>query len=72
MSLRPIPPYGDLMTLAEFVEQSRGNLIDWDGSGYFATKDGVSDIPARPSEAQHWMPERLHYGEFTHVMWFNK
>ena len=72
MSLGPIPDYGDLFTIEEFMEMARGlGFIDWDGTGYFATKDGLSDIVARPSTLLQGFPMK-HTGEFTHIMWFNK
>jgi hypothetical protein len=66
----PMPDYGDLYTLGEFLAMVEdGALIDYDGSGYYA--DGESyrrDRQAVPSEMKKGKVMR----EFTHVAWFNK
>ena len=70
MLLKPIPDYGDLMTLAEFKENCLNKYItDQDGSADWATATEISDIPAYCSDA--WRMFK-HTGEFTHVVWFNK
>ena len=69
MNLRPIPDYADMMTIAQFRDAiDCGTIFDDDGSGYYATESGVSEVPAVPSEiGQGFADER-----FTHVAWFNK
>lgn len=67
---RPIPDYGDLFTLKEFIDQCLyGCFTDDDGSGYYS--DGeiyFAGEPANPSDlvAGHIRKDR------SHVMWFNK
>ena len=68
--LEPMPDYGDLFPVLEFVERCNlGLFIDYDGTGYYATKEGYS----RAHEAQ---PSEIKAGninkEFTHVAWFNR
>ena len=60
--LKPLPAYGDHMTLETFREhEDMGGLLSCDGDGYYATETGMSDI--RTTEAQ---PEWA-----THVVWFS-
>lgn len=67
--LKPLPSYGDLMTITDFKTDCRNKyLTDWDGTGYYATLSGMSDIPALCVDA--WRMTAT--GEFTHIMWFNK
>ena len=70
MPLKPLPDYGELMPIDEFVEAvNSGMFIDDDGSGYYATAKGMSDVLALPSLVRKGIvPHRT----FTHVMWFNK
>ena len=45
---RPIPEYGDLMTIEEFIKNCEdGIFIDYDGSGYYALK-GQLPMGLRP------------------------
>ena len=65
----PIPDYGCLMTLEEFVEDvDCGCVIDYDGSGNYATKDKMSSKPAIPSVIGAGIVDK----SFTHVVWFNR
>lgn len=68
--LEPLPNYGLLMTVADFVSMvRRGCLIDYDGDGVLATADACSEIIVRPSD----VTERgLDARGFTHVVWFNR
>jgi len=71
--LEPIPEYGDLMTLTEFLEHVRtGFFIDDDGCGSFALESGMSpeSLPtlSDPDELQRQGEE----DGWTHVVWFNK
>lgn len=69
MKLTPIPSYCDLIPLKEFVEIVRcGSFVDSDGSGYYATDQNVTDIPAVPSEIKDGTI--LH--EYPFIAWFNK
>ncbi len=70
IELEPWPDYGDKFTIDEFVQEVRnGNFINYDGSGYYATEQGMSRIPAIPSEIGY---TRWGMKGFTHVAWFNK
>jgi hypothetical protein len=69
VKFEPLPDYGDLFTLKEFEQDCKsGMLIDYDGTGYYAFKDEMSDKPANPSYFKAGDIDR----DFTHVMWFNK
>ncbi len=63
----PMPPYGDLFTREEFSERVRlGLFINYDGTGYFATKDGMN-------RANRVDCSKLEFPEWaTHVAWFNR
>lgn len=63
---RPMSKYGDLMTIEEFEENLRDGCINrYDGSGYYAFADKVSDLHV------NFDPDELDK-DFTHVAWFNK
>ena len=67
--MKPIPDYGDHMTLEQFVlcvEQH--SFIDNDGSGYYATATEMTRLEAIPSNITKGMINK----EFSHVVWFNK
>lgn len=58
--------HGDLIEIEKFKSNM---FIDYDGHGYYATKDKESDVFVKPSH--------IYSGEHiptwsTHVMWFNK
>lgn len=60
---KPIPKYGDLMTLKEFKESCiNGFFTDYDGHGYYATDTQMSDIR---------VPFNGWDNDWTHVVWFN-
>jgi len=64
-----IPDYGDKMTLKIFIESCKdGSLIDYDGHGYYAFKNKMSNIMVHPSDITSGKILR----DFTHVVWFNK
>lgn len=69
-TLDDIPDYGQLYTLDEFVSfcDNGPMFSDYDGTGYYATKDKMSDITISPSD----ILEGIYRKDFTHVMWFNK
>lgn len=61
--LKPIPTYGDLMSLEDFQAcQRSGAIIPDDGQGVYATAAGVSELDCF-EPAPSWA---------THVMWFNR
>ncbi len=69
MKTRPIPDYGDLMTLDEFIENCEDGLfIDYDGFGHYATATEMSSIEVCPSDITTGDIRR----EWTHVCWFNR
>ena len=60
---------GDLMTLDEFIgECKNGNLIDYDGFGYYS--DGVKESkdPVYPSEV---LTGEIQY-KWAYVNWYNR
>ena len=65
--MQPIPDYGDLMTIKDFVAGVRSNwLTNDDGIGFFATETEYSDnfcVWDEKIERPSWA---------THVVWFNK
>lgn len=70
ITLDPLPNYGDLMLLNDFVSYCKtGMFIGYDGTGYYATKNGMS-------RRHRAFPAVIKSGEvdrrFTHVMWFNR
>ncbi|MFA5207542.1 MAG: hypothetical protein WC428_02680 [Candidatus Paceibacterota bacterium] len=67
--LSPIPSYGDVMTLDEFIEACKeGWFIDSDGSGYYGKDGQETNIPICPSDMKHRAIRR----EFDSVIWYNK
>ena len=55
--MRPIPNYGDHMTVAYFKEAvDSGCFVDDDGSGYYATTTEMPDQIARPSAVRRSVP----------------
>lgn len=75
--LRYWPEFAYRMTLKEFIDAcERGSFVDYDGTGYFATNEGVSRIEAVPSKIVEAIDKNrtrdLLEGEWTHVAWFNK
>lgn len=67
--LRPLPDYGSHITFEEWLESVEcGGFIDYDGWGYYATENQMTDIIVRPS---HVEKETLIPG-WTHIVWFNK
>jgi hypothetical protein len=65
----PIPDYGDLMTLDNFIHTCKnGCFNDYDGFGNYSDGEILSDIEVSPSDILHG---NIRY-EWTHVVWFNK
>jgi len=68
--LRPVPSYGDMMTVEEFQSSvDCGAFIDYDGFGNMAMENGLSDIEVRPSTLKQL---REQHPNFTHVCWYNR
>ncbi len=80
----PRPDYGTLYTLEEFIGMvTEGGFIDYDGFGYFAIDDQMSNRIIFPSDIKTYKLTsdyfEFYYGEFTgknikftHVVWFNR
>lgn len=71
-SLQPLPAYGDLMLLEEFVTacQTR-SLIDYDGDGRWATNTSYAPrTVVQPSDVLHGLFRPDDW--VTHVVWFNR
>lgn len=67
--MKPIPEYGDLMTMEEFLDSvACGALIDYDGHGNYATETEMSDIVVVPSDVRLGRINMT----FSHVVWFNR
>jgi hypothetical protein len=65
----PLPDYGDLFPLEEFITMCRNRfLINYDGSGCYATARRMARLDARPSDIAGGRIDR----RFSHVMWFNR
>jgi len=67
--LEPHGEHGDLMTLAEWIEDCEsGYFIDYDGYGRIATEDGRTSIEISPSERTYFdFPAWA-----THIAWYNR
>lgn len=64
-----IPDYADVMTFEDFIENCAvGNFIDYDGFGYYATEDKMTDIRIYPSDTT----EGVYRKDFPKVVWFNR
>ena len=67
--MKPIPSYGHLMTVKEYVKAVKSNcFIDYDGYGYYASKTEMSEEIAIPSETFQNGPK----SGFPYVVWFNR
>jgi hypothetical protein len=70
IGLHPMPDYGDLMTLEEFlVAVKAGGIGDDDGSAYLASTLGCTGIQVRPSDVLGGITLGT---KFSHIAWFNK
>jgi hypothetical protein len=64
-----IPSYGDHMEMAGWLESVRkGGFIDYDGFGYLATADKMSNLKIYPSDVGETEVDP----PFTHIVWFNR
>lgn len=75
MRLLQIPNYEDLPDCGELLEFETfaydchtKAIIPYDGYGYYATKDKMTDIAVSPTD----IVNNKYRTDFTHVMWFNK
>lgn len=57
---------GDKFTLPEFIDMCNTGMIkEGDGSGFYASSKGISDIEIYPSDIMHGRYRQ----DFTHVIW---
>ena len=62
---------GDLFTYEQFIEEVKeGGINNYDGCGYWAYEDKVSDLSYEFYTGNDWVILEK-YG-FTHILWFNK
>lgn len=67
--LEPFPEYGTLMSLEEFIAYCKtGFLVNYDGTGKYATEDKMSNIYILPSD----VVSGTYRKDFSHVIWFNR
>lgn len=67
--LKPIPNYGDLMTMEDFYDCVKSGLfIDDDGTGYYAFENAMTNVYTNLNDVYHERQPK----EYTHVVWFNK
>lgn len=68
--LEPLPDYGDHITIKKFKSWfNSGSISDYDGVGYYATKDKMSRIPI---DLTHILFDGKLRKDFKYVVWFNK
>ena len=67
---RPVPNYGDMMTLEEFIDLCKCDaLIDYDGHGYYAeSQEIITDVLCIPSDILNGDIKN----EYQYMIWFNK
>ena len=85
--MKPIPEYGDLMTLETFIDDCKtGCLIDYDGHGYYSDGKMMSHFGVVPSQItgngskldmktgkySKVSVEKRILKEWSHVVWFNR
>jgi hypothetical protein len=70
MRMKPIPDYGDLMTIDDFTEMCfNGALIDYDGCGRYSDGKEIDiDVGVYPSDIVHKQIDH----KWSHVVWFNR
>jgi len=72
--LRPIilaelPTYGDVMSLADFIDcVNCGGFIDYDGYGHYVKNGMESNIEIFPSDIKFFMIRP----EFDTIIWYNR
>jgi len=71
VEFKKIPDYGDIQTLIEWTNNCKvGMFIDYDGWGYFATENEMSNKRVIPSDLRN--PNFKIPKWVTHIIWFNK
>lgn len=67
--LEPLPNYGDVMSLKEFIECVKGGgFIDYDGYGHYVKDNQMTDIEIYPSDVK----SKNIRNEFDTIIWFNR
>lgn len=67
--MEEIPDYGDVMTLIDFIGcVDDGGFIDYDGYGYYAKDNMMSNVTIIPSDVKHKSIRK----DFDTVVWFNR
>jgi len=68
-TLEPIPDYGDVMFLNEFIDNVKnGGLINYDGYGLYIIDNQMTDIEIYPSDVRN---NHIREG-FDTIVWFNR
>jgi len=72
VAFEPIPDYGDIFELGEFMESVKsGMFTDWDGHGFYAaSKNRMSNVFAKPSDISKGDIDGRN--KWYYVVWFNK
>lgn len=67
--MEPIPEYGYLMTMEEFIETVKcGFFIDYDGYGCYSDGKEISQGSVCPSDVAKGTVDM----KWSHVVWFNR
>jgi hypothetical protein len=67
--IKPIPRYGHIFTMEDFLDcVNCGGFIDYDGFGYYATKNVCIEKPIYPSDVKAGDFD----ASFSHIIWFNR
>lgn len=65
----PIPDYGEVMTLADFIKRVEGGwFIDYDGYGHYVREGQDSRIEIYPSDVKN----KAVRTDFDTIIWFNR
>ena len=70
--LKPLPDYGDHMTMGEFIEHCRdGGFINYDGFGNYATDTEVLDEPSIDVKPSMVLDGTIDL-TWSHIVWYNR
>ena len=70
-----IPDYGDHMTIEEFKKKAASGIFtDWDGVGFYATKNHMSTehVNLRDIDEYRIYRDINQNRIYTHVVWFSR
>jgi len=71
IKFEPIPSYGDHMSIQKYLKNIEDRtFIPYDGYGYYATEDKISDVLA--SFDEYSIKKVISNKEFDYVVWFNR